>query len=47
MAANVFVMLQRGVLKVMLRHRFPLSAAGAALNSLQSRQTIGSVVLFV
>jgi NADPH:quinone reductase len=46
MAANVFAMLARGVLKVTLRHRFPLSAAAAALNSLQSRQTIGSIVLF-
>jgi hypothetical protein len=34
------------VLKVTLRHRFPLSAAAAALDSLQSRQTIGSIVLF-
>jgi len=41
MAANVFAMLERGVLKVTLRHRFPLSAA-AALDALQSRQTIGS-----
>jgi NADPH:quinone reductase len=46
MAANVFAMLERGVLKVTLRHRFPLSAAAAALDALQSRQTIGSVVLF-
>ncbi len=28
MAANVFIMLDRGVLKVSLRHRYPLSAAG-------------------
>jgi len=46
MAANVFAMLERGVLKVTLRHRFPLSAAAAALDALQSRQTIGSIVLF-
>jgi NADPH:quinone reductase len=46
MAANVFAMLERGVLKVKLRHRLPLSAAAAALDALQSRQTVGSVVLF-
>jgi len=34
MAANVFVMLQRGVLRVTVRHRFPLSAAAAALDAL-------------
>jgi NADPH:quinone reductase-like Zn-dependent oxidoreductase len=45
MAASVFAMLERGVLKVTLRHRFPLSSAAAALDALQSRQTIGSVVL--
>jgi NADPH:quinone reductase-like Zn-dependent oxidoreductase len=45
MAANVFAMLERGVLKVNLRHRFPLSAAAAALDALQSRRTIGSIVL--
>jgi NADPH:quinone reductase-like Zn-dependent oxidoreductase/uncharacterized protein YndB with AHSA1/START domain len=45
MAANVFAMLQRGVLRVTVRHRFPLSAAGAALDALESRQTTGSIVL--
>ncbi len=45
MATNVFAMLQRGVLKVNVRHRFPLSAAAAALDALQSRQTTGSIVL--
>jgi NADPH2:quinone reductase len=45
MAANVFAMLQRGVLKVDLRHRFPLSAAAAALDALESRQTTGSIIL--
>ncbi len=44
-AANVFAMLERGVLRVTLRHRFPLSAAAAALNALQLRQTTGSIVL--
>jgi NADPH:quinone reductase-like Zn-dependent oxidoreductase len=45
MAANVFAMLERGVLKVNLRHRFPLSAAAAAIEALQSRRTMGSIVL--
>lgn len=46
MAANTFAMLERGVLKVNLRHRYPLSAAAAAHNALESRQTTGSIVLF-
>jgi NADPH:quinone reductase-like Zn-dependent oxidoreductase len=45
MAANVFAMLERGVLRVTVRHRFPLSAAAAALQTLESRRTIGPVVL--
>ena len=45
MAANVFAMLERGVLRVTLRHRFPLSAATAAVEALESRQTTGSIVL--
>jgi NADPH2:quinone reductase len=45
MAANVFAMLQRGVLRVTVRHRFPLSAAAAALDALESRQTTGSIIL--
>jgi NADPH2:quinone reductase len=45
MAANVFSMFERGVLKVTLRHRYPLSAAAAALTALESRQTTGSIVL--
>ncbi|HEY1720978.1 MAG TPA: SRPBCC family protein [Magnetospirillaceae bacterium] len=46
MAANVFSMLDRGVLKVAVRHRYPLSAAGAAHNALEARQTTGPIVLF-
>ncbi len=46
MAANTFAMLERGVLKVNLRHRYPLSAASAAHNALESRQTTGSIILF-
>jgi NADPH2:quinone reductase len=34
MAAKVFAMLERGVLRVTVRHRFPLSAAAAALQTL-------------
>ncbi|HTE79805.1 MAG TPA: SRPBCC family protein [Reyranella sp.] len=45
MAANVFAMLERGVLRVTLRHRFPLSAAAAAVEALEFRQTTGSIVL--
>jgi NADPH:quinone reductase-like Zn-dependent oxidoreductase len=45
MAANVFAMLERGVLKPTVRHRFPLSAAAAALAALEARRTTGSVVL--
>jgi NADPH:quinone reductase-like Zn-dependent oxidoreductase/uncharacterized protein YndB with AHSA1/START domain len=45
MAASVFAMLERGVLKVTVRHRYPLAAASAALQALESRHTIGSVVL--
>ena len=45
MAANVFAMVERGVLRVPLRHRFPLSAVAAAHGALESRQTIGPVVL--
>ncbi len=46
MAANVFAMLQRGVLKAPIRHRFPLSAAGAAHDAMESRQSMGSIILF-
>ena len=45
MAGNVFAMIARGVLKAPLRHRYPLSAAGAAHNAIESRGTIGSIVL--
>jgi NADPH2:quinone reductase len=45
MAADVFAMLERGVLKVDVRHRFPLSAAASALDALQARRTMGSIVL--
>ena len=45
MAANVFIMLERDVLKVNVRHRYPLASAASALDALESRRTIGSIVL--
>jgi hypothetical protein len=33
------------VLQVNVRHRYPLTSAASALDALESRQTIGSVVL--
>lgn len=45
MAANVFTMLARGVLRVTVHHRYPLSAAATALDALESRKSIGSIVL--
>jgi NADPH:quinone reductase-like Zn-dependent oxidoreductase/uncharacterized protein YndB with AHSA1/START domain len=45
MAANVFALVERGVLRVPVRHRFPLSAAAAAHSALESRQTTGPIVL--
>jgi NADPH:quinone reductase len=45
MATHVFAMLERGVLKINIRHRYPLSAAAAAIDALESRQTSGSIVL--
>jgi NADPH2:quinone reductase len=45
MAANVFTMIERRVLRVSVRHRYPLSAAAAAHDALESRSTSGSIVL--
>jgi len=45
MASAVFSMIERGLLRNLVRHRFPLSAAAAAHDALESRQTTGSVVL--
>ena len=45
MAANVFTMLGRDVLKVNVRHRYPLASAASALDALESRRTIGPIVL--
>jgi NADPH:quinone reductase-like Zn-dependent oxidoreductase len=45
MAANVFAMIERRVLRVSVRHRYPLSAAAAAHDALESRSTSGSIIL--
>jgi NADPH2:quinone reductase len=45
MAANVFTMIERGVLRALVRHRYPLSGAAAAHDALESRSTTGSIVL--
>ncbi|MGO8919146.1 MAG: SRPBCC family protein [Stellaceae bacterium] len=45
MAASVFALVERGVLKVTIGQRFPLAAAGAAHDALEARRTMGSLVL--
>jgi len=45
MAANVFAMIGRGVLRVAVQHRYPLSGAAAAHDALESRSTTGPIVL--
>ncbi|HYM33617.1 MAG TPA: SRPBCC family protein [Candidatus Cybelea sp.] len=45
MAANVFALVERGVLRVPVRHRFPLSGAAAAHQALEARATSGPIVL--
>jgi NADPH:quinone reductase-like Zn-dependent oxidoreductase len=45
MAGNVFAMVARGVLRAPVRHRFPLASASASHHAIESRQTIGSIVL--
>jgi len=45
MAANVFAMVERGALRPHIGQRFPLAAAAAAHEALESRRTSGSVVL--
>jgi NADPH2:quinone reductase len=46
MASAVFSMIERGLFRSSVRHRFPLSAAAAAHDALESRTTTGSIVLF-
>jgi NADPH:quinone reductase-like Zn-dependent oxidoreductase/uncharacterized protein YndB with AHSA1/START domain len=45
MAGHVFSMIERGVLHVAVQHRYPLSAAAAVHDALESRQTTGPIVL--
>jgi NADPH:quinone reductase-like Zn-dependent oxidoreductase len=45
MAANVFAMVQRGVLRPVIGQRFPLASAAAAQEAMESRRTVGSIVL--
>jgi len=45
MAARVFDLVQRGVLRPVIGQRFPLSAAAAAHDALEARRTTGSIVL--
>jgi NADPH:quinone reductase-like Zn-dependent oxidoreductase len=47
MAGHVFAMVERGVLRVALRHRFPLAAARQAHDALEARATAGPIVLLV
>jgi NADPH:quinone reductase-like Zn-dependent oxidoreductase/uncharacterized protein YndB with AHSA1/START domain len=45
MATHVFSAVASGVLRATMRHRFPLSAAAAAHEALETRRTMGSIVL--
>jgi len=45
MATHVFSMVERGLLRLSIRHRWPLSAAAAAHDALEARRTVGQVVL--
>jgi NADPH:quinone reductase len=45
MAKHVFSMIERGVLRAAIRHRWPLSAAAAAHDALEARRTVGPIVL--
>ncbi len=45
MAASVFALVERGVLRVPAGHRFPLASAAAAHDALEARETVGPIVL--
>jgi NADPH:quinone reductase len=45
MAGNVFDALRRGVIRVEVRHRYPLAAAADAHRDLEARRTSGQVLL--
>jgi NADPH:quinone reductase len=44
-AGNVFRAMQDGILRVEIRHRFPLAAAADAHRELEARRTTGAIVL--
>jgi len=45
MAGSVFDALRNGVIRVDVRHRYPLAAAADAHRDLEARRTSGQVVL--
>jgi NADPH2:quinone reductase len=45
MAGRLFGALRDGTLRLDIRHRFPLSAAAEAHRELESRRTVGPIVL--
>ncbi len=45
MASNVFGLVERGIIRPVLHHRFPLAAAAEAQAALESRSTTGAVLL--
>jgi NADPH:quinone reductase len=44
-AGNVFRAMQDGILRVDVRHRYPLAAAADAHRELEARRTTGAIVL--
>jgi NADPH2:quinone reductase len=44
-AGRTFDALRRGLLRVELRHRYPLADAARAHRDLEARRTMGSVIL--
>ena len=44
-AGRVFAALRDGILRVDLRHRYPLAAAAEAHRELEARRTTGPIVL--
>lgn len=45
MAAAMFAMIARGVLRPVIGQRFPLAAAASAHDALEARRTTGATVL--
>lgn len=44
-AGNLFRAMQGGILRVEVRHRYPLAAAADAHRELEARRTTGAIVL--